>query len=202
MHRHWKCIALIAPLTLAALALGGYAYSRAHAAPTYRLASGIEVTPSAAEPDDTAQLLEIKRWDFDVVQPNASKPLYIYLTLSQSGQPVKTLMGGFATGFPAGSVPANGNQRSHITLSLAPIGDTFFNARQLKYFLKAKGGSESGTLPNPVFKGHGLINDIQAVPADNAVLLLSTTHTKSYLSGVMADNDTNLALSFSSTPPH
>ena len=33
MQRHWKLSAIAVPLTLAALALGGYAYTRAHAAP-------------------------------------------------------------------------------------------------------------------------------------------------------------------------
>ncbi len=204
MLRAWKTAAVAAPLTLAALALGGYAYTRAHTAPTYRLANGIEVTPTVNPQDEMAQLLEIKSWDFDITQPDASKPLYISFALYGNGKFIKTINGGTARFPTPSSPPKKGPVTTHISLALLPLGAFISDARELKYRMtidRISGSGISSDMPNPVFKGSGISSGVEAVPADNTVLLLSTNRTKSYVSGKMSDNDTNLALSLAETPP-
>lgn len=201
MRRLWKLTALIAPVTLAALALGGYAYTRAPTAPTYRLANGIEVTPSVAEPDETARLLEVKRWTFDVVQPNAGKPLYVSLALYKKGKFVKTIGGGLGVG-PAVLRPLpKGPLRSQETVSFAPVGGTLSTAPQLKYLITIKGNGTPETMPNPALNGNSHTEGMQVIPQDNAVLILSANRTLPYCSGVLSENQTTLAVKFSETPP-
>ncbi len=201
MHYRTKLTAIMAPLTLAALALGGYAYTRAHAAPTYRLANGIKVTPTVNPQDETAQLLEVKRWDFDITQPDASKPLYISFALYGSGKFIKTISGGTARFPHPTGTPEKGPITTHISLALLPLGGSVYAAHELKYKLTVGGSGISSSMPNPIFTGKNLISDAQVIPNDNAVMLLSSNLANSTISEKMDNNDTNLALSIAETPP-
>ncbi len=201
MNRRSKLTAVIAPLTLAVLALGGYTYTRAHAAPTYRLANGIEVTPTINSQDETAQLLEIKSWDFDITQPDASKPLYTSFVLYNKGKFVKTMNGGTGR-FPNPSgPPEKGPVTTHISLALLPLGSFISDARELKYKMTKGASSISGSMTNPIFKGKNISSEMQVVPANNVILLLSTDRANPYIYSSMSDNDTILALSIAETPP-
>jgi len=201
MNRRLKLTAIIAPLTLAALALGGYAYTRAHAAPTYRLANGIEVTPTVNPQDETAQLLEVKSWDFDITQPDAGKPLYVSIALYKKGKFVKIIGGGIGVG-PAVLKPLpKGPLHSQESVSFAPIGGTFFTAPKLKYLITIKGNGTPETMPTPALKGNSHTEGMQVIPEDNAVLILSTNQTLPYCSSVLSENQTTLAVKFSETPP-
>lgn len=201
MVRNWKLASAGTSLFLAVTALALYAFTRTPNAPTFQFANGIQVTPIEVKPDDMAQLLEIRTWKFDVVQPDASKPLYLSLSLCREGKFSKTIMGGLGIGPEVGSHHAHGVLRSHVTLSLAPVGDTFFGARQLKYLLRTEGAGTSGTMSNPIFKGHGEVAETQAASDDNMIFLMSTNKIKPSVNSVMASNDTTLALSLSGTPP-
>ncbi len=193
-------LALLGAGSVTALAFFGWS-AKAKDDATFHLANGLQVTPVEVKPDDTAQLLEIRTWKFDVVQPDASKPLYLSLSLCREGKFFKTVMGGLETEPEVGSHHAHGVLHSHVTISLAPVGDTFFGARQLKYLLRTDGAGTSGTMSNPIFKGHGEVAETQAAPEDNMVFLMSTNRTKPFVNSMMASNDTTLALSLSNTPP-
>ena len=201
MQHRWKLIAIATPLTLTAFALGSYAYTRAHAAPTYRLANGVEVTPTIKPLDETAKLLEVRSWDFDIMQPDASQPLYVSFALYGNRKFIKTINGGSGLFPDAASRTKHGSARTHVTFSCLPLGDSEFDAKELKYVLTLAGSNISGKMPNPILKGNSLASQMQVVPADNVILLLSTSHTKSYTSGNMTDNDTNLALCITKAPP-
>ena len=211
MLRHWKTTAITAPLTLAALALGGYAYTRfqavvplgTHAAPSYHLANGIEVTPTVNPQDETAQLLEIKSWDFDITQPDASKPFYISFALYGNAKFVKTINGGTARFPDPSGTPKKEPITTHVSLAFLPLGGSIYDAHELKYRMTIETGGSgiSGSMPNPVFKGKNLISDAQVASNDNAIMLLSTNRTSSTVSGKMACNNTNLALRITQIPP-
>ncbi len=100
MIRNRKFVPIAMSLALAAVALGLYAYNRTHAAPTYTLANGVEVTPVEVQPDDVSKVLDIKIWKFDVVQTDASKPLCLGLSLCRNGSVIKTLAGASILNLP------------------------------------------------------------------------------------------------------
>ena len=86
MIRSWKSASVGMTVILAVAVLSLYAYTRAHAAPTYRLANGIEVTPETIQPNDVAKVLGIKTWKFDVSLPDTRQGLQLTLNLCQSGK--------------------------------------------------------------------------------------------------------------------
>lgn len=193
-------LSVIAAGAVAGLAFFGWS-AKAKDDATFHLANGIQVTPVEVQPDDTAQLLEVRTWKFDIVQPDASKPLYLSLNLCHEGKFARTLIGGLGSGPPIAGSISHRPALSHIAVSIAPIGDTLFGSRQLKYLLRTDGAGTSGTMPNPIFRGNGEAADVQASPADNSVFLTSTNQHKPYVSSLMASNDTILALRVSNTPP-
>jgi len=200
MIRNRKSVSIAISLALAAVALGLYAYTLAHAAPTYTLANGVEVTPVEVQPDDVSEVLDIKIWKFDVVQTDASKPLYLGLSLCRNGSVIKTLVGGFDLEPAMNRGQPRPSKRSHVMIGLAPIGTTIAGAKQFKYTLSTDGASLSGTMPNILLDGHGYISDAQVSRDSNVIFLLSTNKTKSSITGDAAMNDTALALSISQTP--
>jgi len=129
MIRHWKSATVGTPLLLAALALGGYAYTRAHAAPTYHLANGVDVAVAEVPPDDTARVLDIHVWKLDVLMPNDRQMCSV--TIDQCGrqQAPKGLGGGGFAPFQ------RGDRLLHMTLDLAPLGGDMGRAQQIKYRL-------------------------------------------------------------------
>jgi hypothetical protein len=201
MIRNRKFVPIALSLALAAVALGLYVYTRAHAAPTYTLANGVEVTPITVQPDDASKLLEMKFWKLDVVQTDASKPLFFNLSLCRNGKLTKSLTYTYGLG-PSSRKPSRVHNHIPVTVGLVPVGDTFFGAKQLKYSLSTALVDTSGVIPNVFFKTRGFVSDTQAPYVSregNLVFLLSANKNNPTTSDPMR-NDTTLALSIE-TPP-
>ncbi len=149
MLRVWKTAALVAPLTLA---LGGYAYTCTHAAPTYRLANDIQITPVEVPPDNTADVLGIKTYKFDVMMPSAAQGLALTVNSCRAGKIIQSVGGG-------GFRPMHGEtQKSplHLTRIMAPDDQDFSRGAKVKYLLKSTGVSVSGKFPNPLQGSKGI----------------------------------------------
>lgn len=152
MLRPWKTAAVAAPLTLATLAFGSYAYTRAHAAPTYRLGNGIEVTPLTVPTDDVADVLGIKAYKFDVVLPDRAEGLQLTINSCRPGTIVRSVGG-------VGFRPMHGDKSKvpmHLTLILAPDDQDFSRGSKVKYLLKSSGGFASGKFSNPLLGSVGV----------------------------------------------
>jgi len=168
MRRLWKLTAILAPITLAALALGGYIYTRAHAAPTYRLANGIEITPVEAPNNELAEILDVKTFQFNVSFPRSNQTYNFGFHTLQNGKDVLvSALSGVRT--------SNGNQQGQITVTLAPLGSDIRTSDRLKYRVTyshsgATGGTSSD-LQNP-FKGCQIISDARPVTVRNNALYL------------------------------
>ena len=192
MVRHWKFVSVGTSLALVVLALGLYAYTRAHAAPTYRLANGIEVTPIEVKPDDMAQLLDVKMWKFDVYLPNPKEGDSLVLNLYQHGKRVKSLAGGW--------IGPSRNPSPHllVTVGFVPIGGASSKAHGIKWMLHQDGGGMSGVFVNPFQHSKGVGWSTQVAAADNLIYLMSGTDSN-VTHGDARENDTTIALSLSNS---
>jgi len=185
MTHNWKKASVGTSLALAALALGAYAYTRAHAeaASTYHLANGMEVTVAEAPQDDIARVLDIHVWKLDVVTPDDHQ--ICALTIDQCGH--QKVLGGLGGG---GFQPVN--HHVHLTLDLAPLGGDLGRAQQVKYYLQSDaGGATSGYFPNPLRGLAGLANGTYVSERDNRVYLMGGGKQASSPAGM---NDVDIAL--------
>lgn len=194
MIRNWKSASVVTTLALAMVVLSLYAYTRAHAAPTYRLANGIEVTPIEVQPDDMAQLLGVKIWKFDVYLPHPEKGESLVLNLYQHGKCVKALAGG---GFGPSRDPSH---HSLVTVAVAPIGADFSKANQAKWMIRQNGGAASGVFVNPFQNSQGLGWNTQVVEADSVIYLMDGINS-GVSHGDARENDTAIALTITPEKP-
>ncbi len=177
------------------IALASFGWSvKAKDDTTFHLANGIQVTPIEVKPDDTAQLLDVKLWKFDVYLPHPEKGTSLVLNLYQHGKCVKALAGG---GFGPSPHPSH---HTLVTIGVAPIGEDFSKARQVKWMIQQSGGAASGVFVNPFQASQGLGWNAQVVEADNLIYLMDGTNS-SVTHGDARENDTTIALSLSNVPP-
>ena len=187
MALNWIKASAGTSLALAAVALGGYAYTRAHAEPTYRFANGVEVTPLEVQTDDTRTLLDAKIWKFDVNLPDTNK-LYNYtLDLCSHGKIVAPL-GGLGVG-PYHESP----HHTELTVGVVPTDTTFGHAPQVKYNIKASSGGTSGTFANPFRKCIGYSDTPQFSRGNDFIYLMSGSG-RGAVYGLAEEDDTSLVL--------
>ena len=201
-NQNWKKRSVAVSSLLAALALGCYAYSRFTAPPTYRLANGISVTSIAVIPSDSDRLLEVYNWKFDVFLPDQTKPLYLSLVEYHNGKFVKTLIGGIECGV---LLVRNNTKKSHlyhVTIGIAPDGETLTNAKQLKYIIDSGGSSTSGLMPNICLHNSSSAIYSQISSPDNIAYLMSLNTSRTNISSNADTNETALALRIETTPPN
>jgi len=196
MTRNWKSASVGTSLALAAAAASLYSYARLHAAPTYHLANGVEVTPIEVQSDDVSRLLDAKIWKFDVVWPHRKGHFRVGISQYQDGKLAKTLLGGYGMGQP------NGIEHSQITVGLAPMAGTIYGASEIKYMLSTGGSAGgTGTINNPFIHSHGYTQDAQVVPSQNLAVLMSGNLKKTWVSSPAALNETAIALEFTEDIP-
>lgn len=169
MVRNWKSVSVGTSLALAAVALGLYAHQRAHAVPTYHLAGGIDVTPVEVQADDTAQVLSVKVWKFDVVVPDPERGYIFPVSLYRNGKRVQSLGG-------IGSSSTSGHWSSkHRTLfiGMVPVDGDFWQAHQIraKYMIEGQ-NSSSNTFINPFSLGMGLADRSQSFDGGKSICLM------------------------------
>jgi len=194
MIRNRKFVPIAMSLALAAVALGLFAYTRAHAAPTYTLANGVEVTPMEVQPDDVGKVLGIKVWKFDVSLPDARQGIQLTLNLCQGGKIIHSVGG-------AGFVPMKGQRQRRylLTLALAPDDGDFSRGKRIKYFLESQSGSTSGNFTNPLQGSNGLgygPDDIST--AENSIYLIGGGKVGTF---PVSFDDTALALTITPEKP-
>ncbi len=189
MKYNWKKASVGTSFALAAVALGAYAYTRAHAPTVYLFANGVEVTSVDVQPDDLQTLLEAKIWKFNISLPDQNKMYNYSLCLCHHGKIIKQL-GGFGEGF---SPNKQKNAHAHLMIGMAPIDNTFGRAAQIRYSLHLNGGGEMGTFPNPFANSIGYSETVQFVPKNNLIYLMVSSKTGA-LYGIPEENDDNIAL--------
>lgn len=190
MIHHWKKTSVGTSLVLAAFALGGYAYTRAHAAPIYHLADGVKVTPIEVPPDDVADLLDVRVYKFNVVLPKSDRIYYFMLKPYQHGM----IVGHEGSGM--GVQSNKDNLTGPITIALAPVGSDFYKSDMVKYRMAYGTGIGSGTFKNP-FKGCNGISYSKSGSESAGLIYLIGGSRGGPLHFDPAENDIALALGVS-----
>ena len=177
-------------LVLAVIALVGYAYTRANAPPTYHLANGVDVTPINVQSDDTAEVLNVKVWKFDVVTPYPNRDYIFGVILYRNGKQVESLGG---TG---SSSSVNGQRykgRKTLFIGMVPVDGDFWQAHQIraKYMIEEEGGYSSNTFVNPFSPGMALRDYPQSYGPNSICLMHGDKGNDNYGKPI---NDTAIVL--------
>jgi hypothetical protein len=104
---------------------------------------GFTITPVEVEPEDWAEILDIRRWQFDI-DAEADLALNYQLEIRQPGGETSHL-----AGF---GVNTTSDFEGDALIALYPIADDFYHADTLKYYIRSGGASTARTFENP-FKG-------------------------------------------------
>ena len=185
MIYNWRKASIGTSLVMAAIALGGYAYTRATAPPTHHLANGVDVTVAEVPQDDMARLFDVHVWKIDVMMPDARQ--MCELTLDKCGH--QTILSGLGGG---GFQPSGlGNRHCHITLDMAPLGGNLGRSQEIKYYLEADGAATSGVFANPFRSLEGLADGVSVSERDNRIYLMGGGKQASSPAGW---NDVDIAL--------
>ncbi|RYX80531.1 hypothetical protein EON83_28115 [bacterium] len=156
---------------LAAVLLSSCAVSQ----PTTYLPNDLKVTPVATEPNDMADILELKTWRLNVTSVKVGQTLDCDLELREKGKPAQSV-GGIVIS------PIGTNSQPEILIGLHPLGDCWNNSGQMKTFVRASGVSVNsictGVNTNP-FKHYSLASGLPVPLADGSFLLMAGNKDKS-----------------------
>ncbi len=119
-------LALLSAGLVVALAFFGWS-AKAKDESTFPLANGVQVTPIEVKPDDVAQLLDIKRWKFDVTLPKGKRTYVFPVSLYRNGTYVQSLGGASCSALSNWT----GERHESLFIGMLPVSGDFMHANQI-----------------------------------------------------------------------
>jgi hypothetical protein len=115
------------------------------------LSDGVTITPMEVEPAEWAEILNIQRWKFGVAAEPDTEVRFRLAVQVPDEAPL--ILAGF-------SIVTSDSFDGNTMIALYPIGDDFYHADELKYYVRSGSASTSKTFEN-IFQGWSALQPIQ-----------------------------------------